>query len=211
MKCLEYSNETMDNEIRYRYDTMMALVDAIIPRTPELAAIYGAYMYYGAVDYLTYEFLVMMLDYYYEPLSGPIADLLNYVALVLVRSDSINGMNDQNYSEEEIIFARLIPRDRFRTLMLLDWINLDYPELLAPFRNFPGIINISSSLNRYVMLGYYSEWYGYGSSRRNTPDQRTLEFYPPSWEQCGYPGPSQGYTAYVRQYYQIKENRQNGA
>lgn len=53
-----------------------------------------------------------------------------------------------------------------------------------------------SALNRITMMGYYSEWSGYGSTRLEKPDQRRLEFFPISWKQVGYPGPSLGYRAF---------------
>lgn len=55
------------------------------------------------------------------------------------------------------------------------------------------ILPVIPSLNRLAMMGYYSEWPGYGSTRLNPPGQRILEYYPASWEQIGYPGPSLGY------------------
>ena len=51
------------------------------------------------------------------------------------------------------------------------------------------------SLIRFTMMGYYSEWSGYGSTRLEAPDQRKLEYFPLSWKQVGYPGPSLGYRA----------------
>jgi hypothetical protein len=60
------------------------------------------------------------------------------------------------------------------------------------------ILSAISALNRFTMMGYYSEWSGYGSTRLAAPDQRILEFYPLSWEQVGYPGPSLGYRALRR-------------
>ena len=46
-----------------------------------------------------------------------------------------------------------------------------------------------------TMLGYYSEWFGYGTTRMNKPNERVFEFAPISWKQIGYPGPSLGYHA----------------
>lgn len=46
-----------------------------------------------------------------------------------------------------------------------------------------------------TMMGFYSEWSGYGTTRLNKPNQRRLEYDPISWKQIGYPGPSQGYHA----------------
>lgn len=54
-------------------------------------------------------------------------------------------------------------------------------------------LSVLQSLNRLTMMGYYSEWSGYGSTCLNPPNQRVLEYYPISWKQIGYPGPSSGY------------------
>ena len=63
------------------------------------------------------------------------------------------------------------------------------------FQDNPGFILSNSTLNRFTMMGYYSEWSGYGSTRLDAPGQRRLEYYPLSWDQVGYPGPSLGYRA----------------
>ena len=47
-------------------------------------------------------------------------------------------------------------------------------------------------LIKLTMMGYYSEWYGYGLTRLDEANQRVLEFQPISWEQVGYPGPATG-------------------
>jgi hypothetical protein len=48
------------------------------------------------------------------------------------------------------------------------------------------------ALIRATMMGYYSEWFGYGSTRLNEPDDRVMEYQPFSWQQVGYPGPNRG-------------------
>lgn len=44
----------------YTYDTIMAFVDVVIPRTPLLAQMYGEIMYYGALDLYTDEYLIFL-------------------------------------------------------------------------------------------------------------------------------------------------------
>ncbi|MEL7655898.1 MAG: hypothetical protein AAGU75_08320 [Bacillota bacterium] len=73
----------------------------------------------------------------------------------------------------------------------LDFHTDEYITFLLNHYNMP--FSIMGSFNRFTMMGYYSEWYGYGSTRLETPDQRRLEFFPLSWEQVEYPGPSLGY------------------
>ena len=67
--------------------------------------------------------------------------------------------------------------------------------LILSLNSYDIPFNITGSLNRFTMMGYYSEWYGYGSTRLEVPDQRRLEYFPLSWQQVGYPGPSLGYRA----------------
>jgi len=126
----------------YMQETFKALVDAIIPRTPELAEEYGKIQYYGALDFQTDEYLILSLNNYYSPLAKPTAEMLDMAA-------------------EQLVFA----------------------------------LSITGDLNRLTMMGYYSEWYGYGSTRLKTPNQRKLEYFPLSWGQVEYPGPSLGYRA----------------
>lgn len=110
---------------QYTQKTFMVLVDSIIPRTPRLAKEYGGIQFFGALDFHTYEFLMVMFN--------------NYLV----------GHSSTNH------------------------------------------------LSRYTMMGYYSEWYGYGYgyTRLETPNNRILKFHPLSWKQVGYPGPSLGYRA----------------
>ena len=125
---IEILNNQFEYSIQQAQDTFKAFVDAIIPRTPRLAEVYGEIMFYGALDFLTYEFLILSLNNYHIPLE-------------------------------------------------------------------------ESSLNRLTMMGYYSEWFGYGSTRLEEPNQRVLEFSPSSWTQVGYPGPSFSYRTDVMEYY----------
>jgi hypothetical protein len=129
----------------------MELVDAIIPRTPELAQLYGSVMYYGALDLLTDEYITMNLKYLMVPISELKAD---------------KQMGSEFFTTEGLA--------------------------------------ITSSLNRYTMMGFYSEWFGYGTTRLNPPNERKLEFDPISWEQIGYPGPSFSYINEIKQYYALK-------
>lgn len=116
--------------------TFKAFVDAIIPRTPELAEEYGRIQYFGALDLHTDEYLALSLNYYY------------------------------------------------------------FSYLPIAFKNNPELVLFSTGeLNSLTMMGYYSEWSGYGSTRLNSPNHRKLEYFPLSWKQIGYPGPSSGYRA----------------
>jgi hypothetical protein len=87
-------------------------------------------------------------------------------------------------------FNQLYALTLFRQLL----INLS--DLPLPFRNNPQlVILITNDLVSFTMMGYYSEWSGYGNTRLADPSQRKLEYYPLSWQQIDYPGPSLGYRA----------------
>ncbi|MDF2821451.1 MAG: hypothetical protein K0R15_1892 [Clostridiales bacterium] len=185
-----------NNSEQLTQETFKALVDAIIPRTPELAEEYGEIQYYGALDLYTDEYMVWSLNNYYIPLAKPMAQLLNLAAEQL-------EINDGN--ERKTLFAELEPYDRFRALVLLEELKLYFPDMLIPMQNYPGLLSVTNDLVRLTMLGYYSEWSGYGSTRLETPNERILEYYPVSWEQVGYPGPSFSYRALVTEYYKTRK------
>lgn len=132
-------DEQMTNQYSMMHiqNTYKAFVEMIIPQTPKLAEVYGEIQYYGAVDALIYEYLILNL---YD----------------------LGGM------AQVIAIAQLLDMDTWE-----DW---------------PAI----NALIRATMMGYYSEWFGYGSTRLNEPDQRTMEYQPFSWKQVGYPGPNRG-------------------
>ena len=186
------------NAIQFTYDTYMALVDAVVPRTPLLAANYGDIFLYGALDYFTDEYMVMMLNYYRAPLAFPIAQLLNIASMQYLISQG-GAVVDANESQRNTAFSMLEPSNRFLVISQLEAYDTYYPDILIIQEN-PELISAIGSLNCYTMLGYYSEWFGYGDTRLESPNQRVLQFYPPSWEQVGYPGPSLSYINYVNQY-----------
>lgn len=193
------------NTAQNTQDIFKALVDSIIPRTPRLAEVYAAIMYYGALDLLTYEYVIMSLDYFDIPLAQPMAELLDVAAERLLFNEGIELLNDTRYPRVGA-FAALSPDMRFRALTLLEGQEYYSSELPMVFRGHPELVlSVTSTLNRLTMMGYYSEWFGYGTTRLNTPNQRILEFSPLSWTQVGYPGPSFSYRAEVIEYYQRRK------
>ncbi|MEY8353473.1 hypothetical protein AALB39_08965 [Lachnospiraceae bacterium 54-53] len=175
----------------YVTDTFKAFADAMIPRSPDLAEQYGRIQYYGALDLFTYEYLILSLDSLAIPLAIPTAQILNIAAKQFLYE------KDENPEESDLfdgkLFSGLSPSERLLAAGLL----------LQPdgFLYFPALDQISQediypvipSLNKLALMGYYSEWSGYGLTRLNPPGQRTLEHFPVSWDQIGYPGPSLGY------------------
>ncbi len=160
------------------HNTFLAFADTIIPRTPGLAEEYGRIQLYGAVDLYIDEYLIMSLNSTEVPLTEPIVETLDIAAVQLGGSS----------------FASLSYNDRLRALNLLTQSDIDPALLPAPFTGNLGYEQYTIGyLIRLVFLGYYSEWSGYGSTRLAPPEQRTLEYFPVSWQQIGYPGPSLGY------------------
>lgn len=183
----------LDEEVIYEYveDTFKAFAEAVIPRSPELAEQYGRVQYYGAVDLFTYEYLIMSLDRLLIPLAIPMAEVLNIAAeQFLYKKGEDPAASD---SSDGTYLLRLSPVERLWAVNLLlqpEGINY-FPALLQISQE--DILPIIPTLNKFALMGYYSEWSGYGSTRLYPPEQRTLEYFPVSWEQIGYPGPSQGY------------------
>lgn len=190
------TNSQINNELQRTQETFQALVDAIIPRTPRLAQEYGEIQYFGALDSYTDEYLGWVLNNYYIPLAQPLAEMLDIAATQLLIYEG---------KDRTSTFAALDPIDRFRAIIQLEQLKLYYPDIFIPFQNYPGLFDITSDLNRLTTLGYYSEWAGYGSTRLDTPTQRVLEYYPISWMQVGYPGPSLSYRAFVAEYYKLRK------
>lgn len=188
-------NSAWDENAIYEYveDIFKGFADASIPQSPELAEEYGGVQYYGALDLFTYEYLIMELDSLSIPMALPAAIVLDGAAeqFLYKNEDKPEDLDSSDIS----LFSRLSPSRRLQAVNLLiqpDGIQY-FPVLpqLRPEDIFPVIM----SLNRLTLMGYYSEWPGYGSTRLNPPGQRTLEHFPVSWEQIGYPGPSKGYRA----------------
>jgi hypothetical protein len=126
------------------------------------------------------------------PLSDATAELLDTGAHQLIAKDK--AMDRQKLFSGGDSFASLSHDDRFRVLALLEKLDIDFRSLPIPYRYNTGLIQFMiDSLNRFVILGYFTEWLAYGSTKFDIPDNRILEKFPPSWEQVGYPGPALGY------------------
>lgn len=186
-------NGTWDENTIFEYveDTFKGFTDATIPQSPELAEEYGDVQYYGALDLFTYEYLMMELDSLAIPMALPAAIVLDAAAEQIL--DKNGDRAEDLESSSGSLFSRLSPSRRLQAVNLLVLPGgLQYFPVLPQLRQvdlFPVIM----SLNRLTLMGYYSEWSGYGSTRLNPPGQRTMEHFPVSWEQVGYPGPSKGY------------------
>ena len=191
-KMMKYQKDSL----RRTQETFQAYVDAIIPRTPGLAEEFGRIQFFGALNLHTDEYVTLSLDYYYIPMAEPTAEMLDVAAEQLVIMDGNKSLVNFSRFMGGSAFAAIDHSDRFRALTLLEQLNIYLADLPIPFQGDPELVfYTTSSLNRFTMMGYYSEWSGYGSTRLETPNQRKLEYHPLSWKQIGYPGPSRGYRA----------------
>lgn len=200
-----FLNNNEKNSLRYTYVTFMAFVELIIPRTPRLAEKYGEIQLLGALDLQTHVYLIITLNNYYIPLAKPIAEILDVLAEQIVFSEGNESLFDNARFLEGSMFSTLDSRKRYLVLDLLKKMKGYFSNSLIPEQHYPGVQYILNQLNRLTMLGYYSEWFGYGSTRLKEPDERKLEFFPASWAQVGYPGPSFSYLDLVEEYYMGRE------
>lgn len=182
--------------------TFRALVEAIVPQSPAYA-VYGAEYAAGAVELQIHDYMIWELDHWFSfffginltnyPLAAPTAAMLNAGAEQFIASGQAQT---PLYTMAGGAFASLSPRDRIRTLAMLENLQVDLGSLPPPYRDDGGFLKFMIDfLNRQTMFGNYSEWNAYGSTRLNTPVRRRLEYFPISWRQVGYPGVSLGYRA----------------
>ncbi len=182
--------------LHHTWETIRALVDAIIPRTPRLAEEFGRIQYYGALDSHIDEFVICTLNNYYYPLAKPVADLLDVAATQLLLDIGSEYSLEYLDNNGKSSFAELSPINRFRAISLLPGLQsylTDIPESLG--QNQEYVLAVINALSRYTLMGYYSEWSGYGATRLDSPNERILEYMPIGWRQVEYPGPSLGYRA----------------
>lgn len=186
--------------------TIQAFVDAIVPRSSELAEKQGPIQFSGALDLHSDEYLIWALNH--QPslriiiknfniyLANATAEMLNIAAKQLIYTGANKKPINPDIGPEAGTFAALEPGDRLRVITLLEELEIDLSTLPVPFHNTPGfVLAISRVLTMLTIKGYYTEWSGYGSTRLESPEQRRLEDFPLSWKQVGYPGPSMGYHA----------------
>ena len=189
-------NSQSNITLKHTQETFKALADAIIPRTQFLAEEYGRIQFFGALDSYTYEYVILSLNNFYIPLAKRAAEMLDAAAGQLIFMDE-NKRGVDSLLPRGGAFAALSADDRIRALNLLERLNGDTVVWPGPFNKDPYLAQyITGGLNRFTIMGYYSEWSGYATSRLEPPDHRQLEYYPLSWKQIGYPGPSLGYRTF---------------
>lgn len=207
--------KSLTNSVKFQYAstlpqtraTFKALVDAVVPNTQELAEVKGSVQLYGALDLHIDEYIIWSLDHYlsiYMAVKDVNIHLANVAAEVLIIAARqliyLGGNKDpvnSDISKEDGEFAALSPGDRFRAITLIEELKLDAASLPVPFRFKPKLLlSTTVSIILLPIIGYYTEWSGYGSTRTEKPENRRLEHFSTSWEQVGYPGPVKGYHAF---------------
>lgn len=203
------------NSIKFQYKdtlpqtkaTFKALVDAVVPNTPELAEKKVSVQSYGALDLHIDEYIIWSLNHYISifmvikdvniHLANATAELLIIAARHLIYLGENKDPVNSDISPKDGAFAALSPGDRFRAITLLEELKIDAASLPVPFRFNPKLLlSTTVSIILLPIIGYYTEWSGYGSTCMERPDNRRLEHFPTDWEQVGYPGPVKGYHAF---------------
>lgn len=168
--------------------TYKAVVDAVVPPRPDAAP--GGEPGALAVD--LQEALVHVLNGTFEtptPLLEPavdarlaesIAALLDEAAGELLAAGENEAAPDPDRFPGGGPFASLARRDRLRAMGRFD----DGGDERV----------VAHVLCTYTTLLYYSEWAGY-EEFAVPPAERELAGDVQGWEQCGYPGPADGYAA----------------
>ncbi len=203
--------------------TLRAVVDAVVPETPELGDELGPEHVPGGLAIGMEEFLVTFVDDLFQfgfphigtrgnlPLSVPLVEVLDTAANALVthgdneadpdveRAVALLGPGDppaRRVRQVAGTFAKLSRHDRLRALGLLD----EFELRVAPFGH--GLFEFDAGLVGQLVVGfaemiYYSEWEGYDDFSL-PPSERTHPNDPTavqSWRQTGYPGVADGYAA----------------
>lgn len=187
-------------------ETVTALLEAIIPETPDLAEERGEVYRPGAVSVGLDEFFVTFLNELVAVglpglghvdnarLSEALAAALDVAAAELLA----RGENEEPPTSEAGVaggpFARLSPRDRMRAISLFGEKDLDTGDLPGPFVEVDAGL-IAQLMNGFAPLVYYSDWAGYDDY---TAPRSEREFDPDdivAWEQVEYPGIEDGYAA----------------
>jgi len=170
--------------VSYARGTFAALVDAMVPETPELAdrgeeQVPGG-LAAGIDEDLTEAFnqleeadegLLTLLGYESVPLAAIVSVLLDVAALeLLVRREAEAGLHSPDAAFSRGPFSRLSRRDRLRAIRLLET-----DGLLGDSGTVDYLVQ---SVVTVTQVAYYSDW-----------------FTEQGWDQADYPGPADGYSA----------------
>jgi hypothetical protein len=203
--------------------TFRAIVDAVVPETPELDPELGPEHVPGGLAVGLDEFAVTYVDDGFQlglpyvgprgniPLADPIAQILDLAALTLVDRGENTGELDDDRPVSLLTpgeaspravrkaagpFSKLSRRDRLRAIGLLDELELEINQFEDELFEFDGGL-VGQLVVGFTEMIYYSEWQGYDEFTQAPSDR----VHPndstavQSWRQTGYPGFSAGYAA----------------
>jgi hypothetical protein len=203
--------------------TFRAIVDAVVPETPELDPELGPEHVPGGLAVELDEFAVTYVDDGFQlglpyvgprgniPLADPIAGILDLAALRLVDRGANTGELDDDRPVSLLTpgeaspravrkaagpFSKLSRRDRLRAIGLLDELELEISQFEDELFEFDGGL-VGQLVVGFTEMIYYSEWQGYDEFTQPPSDR----VHPndsaavQSWRQTGYPGFSDGYAA----------------
>jgi hypothetical protein len=203
--------------------TFRAIVDAVVPETPELDPELGPEHVPGGLAVGLEEFAVTYVDDGFQlglpyvgprgniPLADPIAGILDLAALTLVDRGANTGELDDDRPVSVLApdeaspravrraagaFSKLSRRDRLRAIGLLDELELEIDQFEDELFEFDGGL-VGQLVVGFTEMIYYSEWQGYDEFTQ-PPSDRVHPNDPgavQSWRQTGYPGFSDGYAA----------------
>lgn len=213
-----YRNRDLHTTVTFR-----ALVDAVIPETPELEAELGTEQVPGGLAIELDEFLVTYVDEMFQfglphlgaqgnlPLSDAVAHVLDAAALELLDRNENEAEPDGARAVELLdphdvpakrsrdaagAFARLARDDRLRAVGVLDAVEFEVsPTADELYELDVGLVG--QLVVGFTELIYYSEWEGYDDYDR-PPSEREHPNDPAAvqgWRQTGFPGYAPGYAA----------------
>ncbi|AXG06885.1 hypothetical protein DU500_10835 [Haloplanus rubicundus] len=215
-------SDTEDVEL-HTVVTFRAIVDAVVPETPELDPEIGPEHVPGGLAVGLEEFAVTYVDDGFQlglpyvgprgniPLADPIAQILDLAALRLVDRGANTGELDDDRpvsllapgeASPRVVrraagpFSKLSRRDRLRAIGLLDELELEINQFEDELFEFDGGL-VGQLVVGFTEMIYYSEWQGYDEFTQPPSDR----VHPndaaavQSWRQTGYPGFSDGYAA----------------
>lgn len=186
--------------------TFAALVDAVVPETPELAD-RGEEHVPGGLDVGLEGAVIDRVNNFLEthgaaaavtdavPLAPAVATLLDVAAIeLLIRRRAEEGLNTPDKEFSRGVFSRLSQEDRLRALRLLEDEGI-VARLAERYdsASLGAVQFLASSLPILIEFVYYSE---------SEDGDGSL-----GWEQTGYPGPAEGYA--VGMGYEIEAFEEN--
>lgn len=206
---LDATNGSRERHDPHTLATFAALVDAVVPRTPELAEDVhtpgglAVDLHVGTIEFIdgfvSPEGAVPRFastDGHTAPLSESVAVVLDAAADQLVaRGDNRDELKRRGFGGGST-FAMLSRCDRFRALAAVE-------AQGGPYGGFVVALAVA-----FPALLYYSDWAGYDAFSK-PPSERSFDAtdedgdYFPGWAQAGYEGPGMG--AAVLRGYEVDE------